>query len=169
MILVQEKLGCLAEGEHSKVIDYLELEWHETGKRILRKRTHSGQEVSLRFLKEAPALASGDILYEDDARVIVVEIRPCEVIVLQPRFLYDMALACYEIGNRHLPLFYEGGWLLMPFDAPVFRMLEKAGFAPLRDNRRLLQPLRSSVAPHEHGSGGLLTRILEWTNTEAHD
>jgi urease accessory protein len=170
MIMIREKLGQLAlRGEHGKPIDSIALEWHETGRRISRKRSRMGEELVLRFLKEAPALSEGDILYEDEARIIVVEIRSCECIVLEPRTLYDMALACYEIGNKHLPLFYEEGSILMPYDAPVFRMLEGAGFAPRREARKLLQPLRTSVAPHAHAGGSLLTRILDWTNTEADD
>jgi urease accessory protein len=169
MILIKEKGGRIEERYMSgREIDILEIEWYETGKRILRKRTKGGEEVVLRFLTEAPALTDGDILYENANRFIVVEIRPCEAILIQPKSLYEMALACYEIGNKHLPLFYEDECLLMPYDAPVFRMLDGAGFSPRRELRKLLQPLRTSVAPHGH-SGGLLTRILEWTNTESHD
>jgi urease accessory protein len=169
MILIKEKGGRIEQCDLSgRWVDILEIEWHETGKRILRKRTKGGEEVVLRFLTEAPALTDGDIIYENARSVIIVEIRPCKTIIVQPGSLYEMALACYEIGNKHLPLFYEAECILMPYDAPVFRMLEAAGFSPRREVRKLLQPLRTSVTPHGH-NGGLLTRILEWTNTERND
>jgi len=74
-----------------------------TSKRILRKRSASGREISLRFLDENPALAQNDVLYEDARSLIVIDISPCDAIVVRPGSMYAMASVCYEIGNKHLP------------------------------------------------------------------
>jgi urease accessory protein len=80
--------------------------------------------------------------------------------------MHDMAYVCYEIGNKHLPLFYDKDELLVPYDAPVFRMLEASGFNPVRQQRKLLSQLKTTVAPHNHAGTreSLFSKILQLTN-----
>ena len=120
----------------------------------------------LKFINEAPNLLQDDVLFEDEASIIFVDIQPCEVITLHPVSMYDMAKLCYEIGNKHLPLFYEEEALLIPFDAPLFKWLLAAGFSPVKEIRKLLYPLRTSVAAHGHSEGGasLFSKILKLTS-----
>ena len=61
-----------------------------------------------------------------------------------------MASVCYEIGNKHLPLFYENDELLVPFELPLFRLLEAQGYDVRQEERKLLQPLKTTVSPHAH-------------------
>lgn len=170
-MLIQQKLGNLAHFEdRGRAIDRLPMEWYETRKRILHKRTGAGREVVLKFLKESQRLRQDDVLYADERTLIVVEISACDAIVLRPTSMYEMAFVCYEIGNKHLPLFFDNDAVLIPYEAPVLRMLEASGFAPAIEKRKLLHPLRTTVAPHEHGrSGGLLSRILQLTTPPAHE
>src|ERR1044071_5074301 len=126
-MLIQQKAGninSLESNDHA--VDYLHLQWYESGKRILHKRTGLGKEITLKFLKENADLTEGDIIYRDDTSIIVVSIVPCEVMIIDPRSMYDMAAVCYEIGNKHLPLFYEDDKLMVPWDAPLFRLLTAA-------------------------------------------
>ncbi|HEY0273481.1 MAG TPA: urease accessory protein UreE [Chitinophaga sp.] len=145
-----------------KEIDVLPLEWFETHKRIQRKRSRGGQELALRFLQENPNLQEGDVLFMDASRAVIVEIQPCEAIVLTPATMLEMGAICYEIGNKHLPLFLQGAEVLVPYEDPLFRWLEAAGYAPVRAVRKLTNALRSNVTPHAHGDSGssLLSKIL---------
>ena len=106
-MLIKHKIGTLQtiEAGHQK-IDLLPLHWYETAKRILHKRTIAGREVILKFLKEGPQLSQDDVLYADEQEIIAVDIQPCDVIAIRPQSMYEMALIAYEIGNKHLPLFY---------------------------------------------------------------
>jgi urease accessory protein len=127
----------------------------------MRKRTRAGKEMAMRFLRERPGLKEGDILYADERVVIVVEIIPCEALVLRMGSLQTVASVCYEIGNRHLPLFISDGELLVPFDEPLFRWLVAGKYDVSKGERKLLYPLKSTVAGHVHSTGGgLLTKIL---------
>ena len=169
-MLIQEKIGRIGSfAIAGRVIDVLRLEWYETGKRVMRKHSVGGREVALRFLNESPALGEGDVLYADEQIVIVVEIIACAVMVIPMGSLASVAAVCYEIGNRHLPLFIEDGVLLAPFEEPLYRWLGASGFEVSKEERKLLYPLRSTVAGHEHagsgaGSGSLFSRILQITN-----
>lgn len=171
-MIVKEKIGNLSSfNDEGRSIDRLPLEWFETSKRIMNKRTGSGKEIVLKFLDKAPDLQQDDVIYADEHSLIVVEILSCEAIVIIPRSTYEMAYVCYEIGNKHLPLFFEENLLLIPFDEPTFKMLLASGFAVTQQKRKLLNQLRTSVAPHSHTgeSKSLFSRIMKLTNPPANE
>ncbi len=162
-MLIQEKLGTLQNVDCSgRVVDWLPLEWHETGKRILHRRTVKGIDVTLKFLGTAQQLQQDDVLHADEKTIIAVQVLPCDVIIIQPKTMHEMAAACYEIGNKHLPLFYEESTLLIPYEAPLFRMLQASGFDIKKEVRQLLHPLKTSVAAHAHSSSeSLFSKIMK--------
>ena len=167
-MIIKEKIGNLKDTDIAgRVVDYLELEWYETTKRILHKKTKGGKEVILKFLTQAQSLTEDDILYKDAQALIVVSLKPCEVMVIKPKSMYEMAYACYEIGNKHLPLFYENDELLVPYEAPLYKMLQASGFDLIKDERKLLNQLKTSVMPHGHTgeSKSLFSKILTLTSS----
>ncbi|MCY7422696.1 MAG: urease accessory protein UreE [Chitinophagaceae bacterium] len=151
----------LASGTH----DTLRLEWYETNKRILHKQTSGGQKISIKFLQENPDWKEGEIVFADDKNWISVEIISCEAMVLTPGTIIEAAAISYEIGNKHLPLFYENNELLVPFDPPLLRLLQASGYAVKVEIRKLQHPLKTSVSPHGHteSSGSLFNKILRLT------
>ena len=163
-MLIQQKQGNISNGSVNKNIDWLQLEWHETRKRILRKQTQRGNDISIKFLNENPGLTEGDILFEDDKTIIAVSVLPCECIVIKPTNMFEMASVCYEIGNKHLPFFYEEESLLVPFDAPLMRLLSAQGYDVKKEERKLLQPLKTTVAPHGDNNNSLFSKIMKLTN-----
>lgn len=164
-MLIQQKTGNInAIDINNRNIDWLPLEWYEAGKRILRRQTRAGQDIALKFLNKNPALTQGDVLYESDRLIIAVEILPCEVLVIQPANLFEMASVCYEIGNKHLPLFFDKDELLVPFEMPLFRLLSAQGYVIKQDKRKLLYPLKTTVAPHAHSNNSLFSKIMQFTN-----
>src|SRR5258708_2986786 len=168
-MLIQEKLGNIQSfAIRDRMIDPVGVEWHETGKRILRKTTRGGREVVLKFLRESPALVEGDVLYEYGESLVVVDIIPCAVLVIRASSLYEIASVCYEIGNKHLPLYFEKEELLAPYEAPLFRMLVAGGYDVRQEERKLLYPLKTTVMAHAHsGSSSLFSKILQFTGPES--
>jgi len=169
-MIIQNKIGNITTTEiGSRVVDYLALEWFETQKRIMHKRSQAGIEVAIKFLGGGQNLTGGDILFMDDSTVIVVDILPCEVIVIRPKNMFEMASVCYEIGNKHLPLFYDNEDVLVVFDAPLFRLLTACGYEVEQGHRKLLNPLKTSVSAHEHSgsnSESLFSKIMKLTNPQ---
>lgn len=166
-MLIQEKIGNLSTFPvDGRTIDPLEIEWFETGKRIMRKHTRGGRELALRFLRESPALTEGDVLYADNETIIAIELLVCEVIAIRMTTLEIVAAVCYEIGNRHLPLYIDADSLLVPFEEPLYRWLKAAGYGVEIEVRKLLYPLRSTVAGHAHTNSGssLFSKIMQLTN-----
>ena len=165
-MLVQQKLGNINSSTTNKNIDWLDLDWYETNKRILHKKTRAGIEVIMKFLKENQNLKQGDILFEDDESIIVIDIQPCDAIVIKPKNNFEIANICYEIGNKHLPLFFHDDELMIAYEAPLFNLLLSLGYDVKKENRKLLNPLKTSVASHAHNSSeSLFAKIMKLSNS----
>ena len=165
-MLIKEKIGNINfYAINNRKIDYLLLEWYETNKRILHKKTVAGVEAVMKFLSEGPQLTEGDVIYEDDFNIIVIEVKECDAMVIRPKTMFEMASVCYEIGNKHIPVFYQDDEILVAFEAPLFKLLLSAGYDVSQAKRKLINPLKTTVSPHGHNSqGGLFSKIMKLSN-----
>ncbi|MFI3303950.1 MAG: urease accessory protein UreE [Rikenellaceae bacterium] len=169
-MLIKEIIGRETELNLSGfTIDELHLEWYELNKRIQRKVTTQGRDISLKFTSEGVALRDGDILFfsEEEKGAIVVRVIGSETIVLSPQSMLEMATICYEIGNKHMPLFIENDEILLPYEAPMYKWLESAGYTPRRESRRLINRLKSKSSDHHHASEephkeSLFTKVINF-------
>lgn len=124
IIMIAEKIiGKL--GKTDKTVDYVTVDWFERDKKILRKITSSGEEIGIRT--EA-SLNEGDILYEDENKIIAVDIAPCSLISVSVNSVQEMGRLCFELGNRHLSLSIGENTVKCPFDEPTFSYLCRLGF-----------------------------------------
>jgi urease accessory protein len=165
-MVIREKIGNINFfAINNRRIDSLLLEWYETNKRILHKKTISGIAVVMKFLSDNQALTDGDVIYEDDFNIIAIEIRECEAMIIRPKTMLEMAAICYEIGNKHIPVFYDEDEILLAYEEPVYKLLENAGFDVSRGSRKLVNPLKTSVLPHAHkAQNTLFSKIMKLTN-----
>ena len=118
-------------------VDVLEVEWHETAKSRMRRKTKGGQEVLINRTDRG-SFQDGDILYLSDERVIILRIKPCDCIVLRPASLQEVGTICFEIGNKHVPIFMtEQEEVCVAYDGYLYQMLLSGGFAPAIEERVL--------------------------------
>lgn len=61
-----------------------------------------------------------------------------------------MAEAAFEIGNKHLPLFWGNGKLVVPYEKGVMDWLEKSDFEPSLGIQRLTEPFEANVNPDDY-------------------
>ncbi len=167
-MLITEKRGSLNTATiGNRTVDKLVIEWYETNKRIMHKQTQSGKGVRLKFLQQIPDLKDGDILWRDDDVIIAIEIKQSEAIVIKPATMFEAISASYEIGNKHLPLFYEGDELLVPYEAPLYRLLQAAGYMIKVEERKLTSTVKTTVSPHAHqvNNTSIFNKILQLTTS----
>ncbi|WP_205589522.1 urease accessory protein UreE [Helicobacter labacensis] len=152
MILAQAILGNLHQQPSSKELDYIDLEWFDTQRKMGRWVSRGGLEIALKLAKSpVMGLRDGDILFEDPARVVVINIVPTEVICVHARDYAQVAKVCYEVGNRHASLYYGDQDLSFktPFEKPLKILFEKLGVAHEVLQSKLDSAQRISVsAPH---------------------
>lgn len=101
------------------------VEWFERDKKILRKITSSCEEIGIKIEE---TLNQNDIIFEDDDRVIYIDIAPCDLISVPVTDMKHMGRLCFELGNRHLSLSIDDNTVKCPYDAPTFEYLRKLGF-----------------------------------------
>ena len=157
-MLCEKILGKLEEMDvKGRRVEYVEIEWHEAFKKIHRKTSDQGTDVGIRMDDSvlARGLFQGDVIYADEEVVIAVSTPPCEVIEISLTPGHDMMAAkvCYEIGNRHAPLFWGVNYntYITIYDEPMMVMLQKIhGVVAEKKIMKLDFDQRISAAVHNH-------------------
>lgn len=128
-MIAEHIIGNIYETPSFKTQETVKIEWFEHDKHLLKKTADSGIKIGIRM--EEP-LCDGDIIYEDDDRVVVVEILPTDLIKIAVSDMNEMGRLCFEIGNRHLSLSISEDSVKIPYDAPTYEYLRKLGFKTAR-------------------------------------
>lgn len=157
-MICEKILGMLDELDVAgKTVEYVEIEWHEAFKKIHKKTTDTGREVGIRMDDSVltEGLYDGKVIYMDDGLVIAVHTLPCEVIrvTVKPDHRFMAAKVCYEIGNRHAPLFYgeDEYTFITPYNEPMLQMLSGLhGVEAEKEMRKLAFDKRVSASVHNH-------------------
>ena len=96
----------------------------------LRARLDDGRDVGL-FLPRGTLLRGGDQLGNDDGLFIDINAAPETVSTLHSDDPTLLARAAYHLGNRHIPLQVEKGWLRYQHDHVLDDMLRQMGLEPV--------------------------------------
>lgn len=146
-MIVDKVLYNISDTELKELeVYFVDVEWFEVNKKILYKISSNGVEIGIRNTG-SEALKEGDVLWQEGNRVYLVRIPYCDCIVMRPKNMYEMGKTCYEMGNRHAPLFIEGDELMTPYDEPLMQALIKCGLSPYKKSCKLITPLGG----HAHG------------------
>ncbi|MDN4606660.1 urease accessory protein UreE [Sporosarcina highlanderae] len=142
-MLIEKIIGNIGDTEEisGKRIEWVELEWEELSKRILRTETNEGTDIALRINQEEP-LKYGDLLFEDDERCIVIRTKMEPVIVIRPNDMVEMGKAAFELGNRHTPALIEKDEIVVRADHTLAPLLDEVGVAYETTERRFKQPFK---------------------------
>lgn len=129
------------EEEESKQREWIELDWEELNKRILRKTTDQGTDVAISLEEDQP-LRFGDLLHEDEKRQIAVRTKLEPVIIARPQSITEMGKAAWEIGNRHTQCLIHENEIVVRYDHTLEELLDKVGVAYEQSERRFKQPFK---------------------------
>jgi len=124
-MVIEKILGKKPENTTGKIVETVPFEWFEMNNKILKKVSSAGTEIGLRL---SEALFDGGVLYEDNEKIICLELLPCETTQIHVHSMQEMGRLCFELGNRHLPLAIGESSVNTPYDRPTFEYLEKLGF-----------------------------------------
>ncbi len=159
-VICESVIGTIEEARfQGKSIEYVEIDWHNAFHRVHKKVTKEGTEVGIRLDHDvlSKGLRTGDVLYVDESKVIVVHIPPCDVIVATVEHHHDHMIAklCYEVGNRHSSLFWgeDDHTFIIPFNEPMFTMLGKLHGVQVKVESLALdfnKAISSTINAHTH-------------------
>lgn len=144
-MIAEKILGKLHDT--SKQVETVTIDWFERDKKLLRKTTASGEDIGIRV--DSP-LNEGDILYEDDRKIIAVEIAPCDLVSVNVGSMQEMGRLCFELGNRHLSLSISENNVKCPYDEPTFEYLKRLGFDAEKTHEKFAGYIECKAHAHTH-------------------
>jgi len=141
-------IGNIEENHYShKNREWIELDWEELNKRILRKKTNTGRDIAI-ALDEHKPLKVGDIVFEDEQIQVVVRTKKEEVYVIKPTSMTEMGKVAFELGNRHTPCLVSELEVVVRFDETLERLFDEVGVAYEKTERRFKEPFK--YRGHKH-------------------
>ncbi|WP_163536105.1 urease accessory protein UreE [Gracilibacillus sp. YIM 98692] len=127
--------------------EWVELDWDELNKRILRKTTDKGTDVAI-ALDEKKPLAVGDVVYQDEERQVVIRTKKEKVYVAYPDSIVQMGKTAFELGNRHTPCLISESEIVVRYDQTLERLFEEVGVQYEQTERRFKEPFK--YRGHQH-------------------
>lgn len=97
-------------------------------------------------------LHPGDILFEDEERIVCLGLAEEDVLVIRPRDRTQWARAAYNIGNMHQSAYIREEDILVPFDGILASVMDRLEI-PWEKLRCPLEGVRAGVEqspPHHH-------------------
>ncbi|AQL43753.1 hypothetical protein BV210_14025 [Halorientalis sp. IM1011] len=151
------------ESRHDSAVERVVLDERERRRSRIRTTTDAGTEIGI-VVEDERGLRPGDVLVDDDERVVLVEFADREALVVGFAAGDAAAMARatelgHAVGNRHRDLAVRGDEVLIALDADGERTIEEvtamlpAGAETRREN---VDPTRfdgAGTADHEHGHG----------------
>lgn len=148
-MLIKEIVGSLEDKNSREHMNrqWLELDWDELNKRLLRKKTDKGLDVAVSLDHKGP-LKVGDILYEDESIQVVVRTKKEKVYVICPDSMVQMGKMAFELGNRHTPCLIAKEEIVVRYDETLERLFKEVGVKYEQTERRFKQPFK--YRGHKH-------------------
>jgi urease accessory protein len=104
------------------------------------------------FLPRGTAVRGGDVLVAEDGSLIRVIAAPQPVLVITPApdhgSAFDLTRAAYHLGNRHVPLQIEAGWVRYLHDHVLDDMVRGLGLEVLFEQA----PFEPEAGAYQGGS-----------------
>ena len=131
-MLIEKVIGKIDDEEYiDKKVDYVDIQWHESFKKLHKKVSKNGLEIGMKLDNSilTKGLRQGDVLAVNSDTIIAVNIPPTKALVINVDNPKLIAKVCYEIGNKHATLFRgeNDNQFITIFDDPMKAMLEKIG------------------------------------------
>lgn len=118
-------------------------------KRILRVTSDHNREYGI-TLENNEKLKDGDILYNEDNKLIVVKMNSEDVLVIKPSTITEMGIIAHALGNRHLQAQFEDDKMIIQYDRLVEEELKRDKINYSRENITLKKAFRHVEFAHKH-------------------
>jgi urease accessory protein len=123
MLVIERDQVCASAFDTATQIDLLAIDWYEVNKAVLSRETKAGRLV--RVLRgTAPALIDEEIIHSAPEFLLKIQIKPCACILLKTVDMGVIGHFCFDVGNRHLPLFWFDDGLAFAYDGQLYPALK---------------------------------------------
>ncbi len=115
-------------------------------KHIIRVEADNGVEIGISL--NNGHLHNGDVLFQDDTSLYVVDFLPQSVILIKCTDIMQIAFVAHSIGNRHTPAIFEDGMMIIEDDYLIAEWLKNHDVPFEKCERVLRHALKH--AEHSH-------------------
>lgn len=123
-MLIKQVLGNIKDRPSSdKNTDRLILSHEDIERGHQRVTSKAGRDLRI-SLDRGESLSCGDILYEDQDILIIVDMPQEKVFELRPKTNLEWARAAYNIGNMHQKAYLYSDCMRVPYDYVIEKMIE---------------------------------------------
>lgn len=110
-------------------------------KRILRVTSDHKREYGI-SLENGEGIKDGDLLFNEDNKLIVVRTKSEDVLVIKPESMNEMGEIAHKLGNRHLQAQFSNGEMIIQYDRLVEDELKKDNINYSREDIKLEKAFR---------------------------
>lgn len=144
MLHIQERVndGALADG-------VLRLPFELRQRSRLRARLEDGRDVAL-ILPRGSVLRDGDVLRSVCGVSVTVRAANEHVSTAAATDPITLARACYHLGNRHVPIQVEQGWVRYLYDHVLDDMLRQRGMKVIDEQAPFEPEMGAYSNSHTH-------------------
>lgn len=150
-MLIEKILGGIQEfnlmGKPGKKALVL-LDHYEMMRPHQRICTTEGEHLSI-SLPKGEQLYSGAVLFADEERIIVVELKEEDILEVYPQGEEQWGKAGFNIGNMHQICYFTENSILLPYDPVIERLLQSMELSYERKSKKL-EGKRPNVSAHSH-------------------
>lgn len=153
-MIVEKILANINERQtNGKIIDCVFMDSHDLTKPHQKVKSESGQVIAI-SLEHGENLTQGSILYEDEERIIAIDLLPEDVLKIMPEGNIEWSRAAFNIGNMHQAAYIHEDCILVAYNDIIESMIKKLDINYERLNCKL-NGIRANVSQkdslHHHG------------------
>ncbi len=130
-----------------RAVEKILLDRERLSKPHQKLRTEADEIFGL-SLPQGCVLNSGDVIYADENRVVVIELEPEDSLAIRPKGHIQWARAAYNIGNMHQVAYIHDDCILTPYDVVLESIIQKLQI-PYERMIRPIDGVRATVSQHE--------------------
>lgn len=150
-MLVEKITGRLETlQKKNRTIDWVLLDHYDMAKPHQKVKSQNGETVAV-SLPHGEQLFCGAVLYEDDKKIIAVDLMPEDALEIHPKGSLQWAKTAFNIGNMHHPAYLHEDCIVVPYDGIMENLLKKIGVEYRRCSRKLDgEKANCSAGGHSH-------------------
>ena len=150
-MIIQEIVGPKEAFDFSKYkIETLKIPYDYLNKDLFRVTSDWGKEYGVAIDHKRHPLHHHDVLYQDDTHLLVLEVLPQQMILIQPKTIDEMGILAHMLGNMHKPIAVKDGVIMLEIDPVVIHLLKKKHI-PYETKKVVLdEPLNYADLGHHH-------------------
>ena len=118
-------------------------------KRILSVTSDHKREYGI-SLENGERIKDGDLLFNEDNKIIVVRTKSEDVLVIKPKSMNEMGEIAHKLGNRHLQAQFSNGEMIIQYDRLVEDELKRDNINYSREDIKLEKAFRHVEFGHTH-------------------